>query len=68
MTIDLVDSYNQDRASLDLFAAKSYQKAEAAQKAGYFESEIVPVIVEGKAVTKDDGIRPGVTPEVKFNC
>ena len=57
-------SYNQNRATLDKFAASSFQKAEAAQKAGHFKSEIVPVIVEGKPVTKDDGIRSGVTSEV----
>jgi acetyl-CoA acetyltransferase len=47
-------SYNQNRATLDKFAASSFQKAEAAQKAGHFESEIVSVIVEGKPVTKEN--------------
>jgi len=57
----------------DEFAAKSYQKAAAAQKAGKFDEEIAPLTVkytdpktdEEKTVTvsKDDGIRPGVTFE-----
>jgi acetyl-CoA acetyltransferase len=61
----LTISYGQERAALDKFAALSFQKAEAAQKAGNFESEIVPVIVEGKVVKMDDSIRPEVTYEVK---
>lgn len=61
------------RAKQDAFAAKSYQKAAAAQKAGWFDEEIAPLKVkfedlktdEWKEITvaKDDGIRPGVTPE-----
>ncbi|KAL8705306.1 MAG: hypothetical protein Q9201_001552 [Fulgogasparrea decipioides] len=57
----------------DAFAAKSFQKAEAAQKAGKFEEEIVPMKVkwvdpktdEEKEilVDKDDGIRQGMTAE-----
>jgi acetyl-CoA acetyltransferase len=42
-----IASYNQDRTTPDKFAVSSYQKAEAAQKAGHFEFEIVPVTVEG---------------------
>ncbi|KAF2220922.1 3-ketoacyl-CoA thiolase peroxisomal A precursor [Elsinoe ampelina] len=55
------------RASQDAFAANSYQKAIAAQKAGLFDEEIAPLKVkwtdpktdETKEITvsKDDGVR-----------
>lgn len=64
---------NITRTSQDEFAAASYQKAEAAQKAGLFNEEIVPLEVkwedpksgEMKTITvkADDGIRPGMTAE-----
>eukprot|EP01065_Artemidia_motanka_P040525 TRINITY_DN509_c0_g1_i1.p2 TRINITY_DN509_c0_g1~~TRINITY_DN509_c0_g1_i1.p2 ORF type:complete len:439 (+),score=159.19 TRINITY_DN509_c0_g1_i1:65-1318(+) len=55
------------RAEQDAFALRSYEKALAAQAAGLFDCEIVPVTTnvkdkEGKkqrvTVTKDDGPRP----------
>ncbi|KAL5519206.1 hypothetical protein ACEPAH_889 [Sanghuangporus vaninii] len=62
------------REDMDAFAALSFQRAEAAQKAGVFESEIVPLTVpkhdpatgktETITVTRDDGIRYGTTKEV----
>ncbi|KAK9473970.1 Thiolase, N-terminal domain-containing protein [Dipodascopsis tothii] len=65
--------YNISRADQDAFAAASYGKAERAQKAGVFQSEIIPLKVkytdpktdEAKeiVVDKDDGIRYGVTAE-----
>jgi 3-oxoadipyl-CoA thiolase len=51
--------YGVDRAAQDLFALRSQQKAAAAQKAGIFAEEIVPV----KAVYEDEHIRPGTTLE-----
>ncbi|KAL0256330.1 3-ketoacyl-CoA thiolase with broad chain length specificity [Diplodia seriata] len=62
------------RAKQDAFAAKSFQKAEAAQKAGLFDEEIAPLdnilwqdpkTDEEKRirVAKDDGVRPGMTAE-----
>ncbi|KAF4554824.1 3-ketoacyl-CoA thiolase-like protein 2 [Elsinoe fawcettii] len=58
---------NVSRASQDAFAANSYQKAIAAQKAGLFDEEIAPLKVkwtdprtdETKEITvsKDDGVR-----------
>lgn len=65
---NVANNFHVDRARQDEFAAKSFQKAEAAQKAGKFESEIVPITYtddEGneRKVTKDDGIRQGVTKE-----
>lgn len=51
------------REDQDAFAASSYQKAEAAQKGGRFDSEIVPVTVGGKTVNRDDCLRYGVTAD-----
>jgi 3-oxoadipyl-CoA thiolase len=54
--------YEVDRASQDEFANRSHQRAVAAQKAGIFDAEIVPVEVPQKkgeplAVSKDEGPR-----------
>jgi acetyl-CoA acyltransferase 1 len=61
------------RSEQDTFAANSYQKALKAQESGLFDAEIAPLTVkftdpktdEDKTitVTKDDGIRPGITAE-----
>jgi acetyl-CoA acyltransferase 1 len=56
-------SYNISRESQDVFATRSFQKAEAAQKAGKFDSEITPVTVNGVTVTRDDCLRYGVTAD-----
>ncbi|KAJ5547987.1 hypothetical protein N7513_005221 [Penicillium frequentans] len=65
--------FNISREQHDKFAAASYQKAERAQKAGWFEDEIVPVKTQIKdpktgevkdvIVDRDDGIRYGTTAE-----
>ncbi|KAF9466250.1 Thiolase, N-terminal domain-containing protein [Collybia nuda] len=65
--------FNISREEQDAFAAQSFQRAERAQKAGYFAKEIVPFTVfqqdpttgERKrvTVTEDDGIRFGTTKE-----
>ncbi|KAK4056105.1 3-ketoacyl-CoA thiolase with broad chain length specificity [Microbotryomycetes sp. JL221] len=70
---NVAEKYGVDRKKQDEFAAKSFQKAAAAQKAGKFKDEIVPVTVkvvdpktdEEKEVTvsEDEGIREGVTAE-----
>jgi len=61
------------RKDQDAFAASSFQKAEKAQKEGLFDEEIAPITVKWTdpkteeektiTVTKDDGVRPGMTPE-----
>ena len=56
---------NLTRQEMDEFAAQSQQRAVRAQQDGTFDREIVPVITpSGQVVTKDDGPRPGTTPEV----
>ncbi|KAH7161395.1 3-ketoacyl-CoA thiolase [Dactylonectria macrodidyma] len=62
-----------DRAAQDKFAAASYQKALKAQAEGLFDQEIVPLTVKREdpktgetkeiTVSKDDGVRPGITAE-----
>jgi len=55
------------RDEQDAFAVASQNKAEAAQKAGRFKDEIVPVTIKGRKgdtiVDADEYIKPGVTLE-----
>ncbi len=52
------------REEMDAFAARSQQLAVARQEEGFFDSEIVPVILpDGTEVDRDDGPRPGTTVE-----
>ncbi len=64
---NIAEQWNLSREELDKFAAWSQQKAVAAQEAGKFDDEIVPVEVKKKKetilVTKDEGPRPGTTAE-----
>jgi acetyl-CoA acyltransferase 1 len=64
--------FNLARADLDKYSATSYQRAEKAQKSGWFDDEIVPIATKVKGpdgevkevtLTKDDGIRAGTTAE-----
>ena len=59
--------WNLSREELDAFAVKSQEKAAAAQAAGKFKDEIVPVEVKKKkevvVVDTDEGPRPGTTME-----
>ena len=48
------------REEQDEFAVQSQPRAVAAQEAGFFDREIIPVTTpDGDVVTKDDGPRPG---------
>ncbi|KXN80658.1 3-ketoacyl-CoA thiolase, peroxisomal [Leucoagaricus sp. SymC.cos] len=70
---NVAGDFNISRQIQDEFAAKSFQKAAAANKAGKFKDEIVPIktkIVDPKTekeveivVDWDDGIRDGVTAD-----
>ncbi|PPJ56975.1 hypothetical protein CBER1_00491 [Cercospora berteroae] len=59
--------FNITREQQDRYAAESYRRAEVAQKAGWFDDEIVPIkaTVDGKEVTltRDEGPRYGTTFE-----
>lgn len=64
---NLAKEYNVSRVEQDEFAAKSQNLADAAQKAGFFDEEIVPVSVTGRKetiiVSKDEYLKPGTTAE-----
>ena len=64
---NVAEQWGLTREQLDEFAATSQQKCEAAQKAGKFKDEIVPVEVKKKKETvivdTDEGPRPGTTKE-----
>jgi acetyl-CoA acetyltransferase family protein len=49
------------RAESDGFALRSHQRAVAAQNAGRFDSEIVPVRTRDAEVTRDEGPRPSTS-------
>ncbi|OAV99431.1 hypothetical protein PTTG_04510 [Puccinia triticina 1-1 BBBD Race 1] len=72
----VAEKYGIGRAALDEFSLSSHLKASAAMEGGLFEEEIVPIEVdyitqEGakvkKTVSKDEGVRPGLTLE-KLNA
>ncbi len=70
---NVAKDFHISRKVQDEFAAKSFQKAAAANKAGKFKAEIVPIkakVVDPKTnkeveiiVDQDDGVREGVTAE-----
>ncbi|MCA1819019.1 MAG: acetyl-CoA C-acyltransferase [Thermoplasmatota archaeon] len=65
---EVASRYNVPREDMDRWGVRSHNRAEAAQKSGLFDAEIVPVTVPdaaGKPVTvsRDEGIRAGSTLE-----
>lgn len=69
---NVAGDFGISREAMDAWAAQSHNRAERAQKEGIYDAEIAPVTVPQKQadgsrkdvkVTKDDGIRPGTTPE-----
>jgi acetyl-CoA C-acetyltransferase len=66
-TEDLVQKYQVTRDAQDRWAVRSQQRFGAAQAAGHFKSQIVPVEVPGKkgaiSFDKDEGNRPDTTLE-----
>ncbi|MFG6446127.1 acetyl-CoA C-acetyltransferase [Microbacterium sp. P07] len=62
------ERFGVTREAQDAVAARSHQRAAAAQEAGVFDDEIVPVEVPQRkgppvVVSLDEGIRPGTTIE-----
>lgn len=56
--------YHLSRQAQDAFAVESHKKAVAAQEAGHFTQEIVPIIMKGETVAQvDTCIRPSTTLE-----
>jgi 3-oxoadipyl-CoA thiolase len=69
---NVAEAYKVDRGSQDEFALRSQQRAAAAQKAGIFAEEIVPVKVAGpkgavRIVSEDEHLRPDTTLEALAN-
>jgi acetyl-CoA C-acetyltransferase len=64
-TAENVAEYKKvSRQEQDEFAVQSQHRAVAAQEAGFFDREIIPVTTpNGDVITKDDGPRPGTTLE-----
>lgn len=64
---NIAEQWKLTREELDEFAVNSQNKAVAAQEAGAFDKEIVPVMIKKKKETiefkKDEGPRPGTTME-----
>jgi 3-oxoadipyl-CoA thiolase len=64
---NVADDYQVSRADQDAFALRSQQKASAAQAAGFFAEEIVPVRIAHKkgetVVEHDEHLRPETTLE-----
>ena len=62
---NIADQWKISREEQDEFAVRSQNRAEAAQKAGKFDEEIVPVVIAGKkgdvVVDKDEYIKYGST-------
>ncbi|MCE3554727.1 thiolase family protein [Pseudonocardia sp. RS11V-5] len=63
----VAERWELSRAELDLHALDSHERAARAIDAGLFETEIVPVTVDGPdgpvVVDTDEGVRRGGTPE-----
>ncbi|HRY15862.1 MAG: acetyl-CoA C-acetyltransferase [Candidatus Competibacteraceae bacterium] len=65
---NIAQDFGISREEQDAFAAVSQQKAAAAQQAGYFKEQIVPVEIpqrKGKSIVfdTDEFVRPGTTAE-----
>lgn len=67
------NDFNISRHQQDEYAAESFRRAEVAQKAGWFDDEIVPILTKVKdpktgeekdvTLTRDEGPRYGTTAE-----
>jgi acetyl-CoA C-acetyltransferase len=61
---NVAERYDVSREDMDKYAQRSQEAAVAAQEAGFFDREIVPVeLPDGNTVSKDDGPRADSTYE-----
>ncbi|MEO3814869.1 thiolase family protein [Sphaerisporangium sp. B11E5] len=58
----LAEKFSVSRERQDAFAVRSHTLAAAAWDSGFYDDLVVPV--EGVDLPRDEGIRPGTTPEV----
>jgi acetyl-CoA C-acetyltransferase len=64
----VAEMYSVDREAQDVYAARSHQKAAAAEDAGAFDDEILPVVVAQKkgppvVVSRDESVRRDTSVE-----
>jgi acetyl-CoA acyltransferase len=59
----IAKKWNLSRTRLDEYSAQSHERAAAAQDAGAFIDQIVPVFTADDVVTADEGVRRGTTVE-----
>ncbi len=60
----IAQKWGFSRTRLDEYSATSHERAAAAQDAGAFDAQIVPVFTDdGAVVTADEGVRRGTTVE-----
>ncbi|MBJ7594782.1 MAG: thiolase family protein [Candidatus Dormibacteraeota bacterium] len=61
---EVADRYHVSREEQDEFAARSHRKAHAAQVAGSFDAEMVPLTLpSGRVIDSDEGVRPDASVE-----
>ncbi|HUY46227.1 MAG TPA: acetyl-CoA C-acyltransferase [Streptosporangiaceae bacterium] len=60
---NVAERHGVSRERQDEFALRSHQRAARAQDAGRFDAELVPVQVPSGTVSRDEGVRPGLTLE-----
>jgi acetyl-CoA acyltransferase len=61
----IAERWGVTRQECDEFSVESHEKAAAARSEGRFDAQIVSVTVpDGPAISRDEGIRPGTTPDV----
>ena len=60
---NVAERYGVSREEQDAYAQRSQERAVKAQRDGFFDREIVPLPVNGKQVSVDDGPRPNSTLE-----
>ncbi|MEE2057215.1 thiolase family protein [Rhodococcus artemisiae] len=60
----IAEKWGMSRTEVDEFSARSHARAAAAQDAGLFDAQIVPVTApDGTVISKDEGIRRGTSVE-----
>jgi len=58
---NVAERYQVSRERQDEFALRSHRRAARAQDDGRFDGEIVPVTTEAGGLSRDEGVRPGLT-------
>jgi acetyl-CoA acyltransferase len=59
----IAQKWELSRTRLDEYSVRSHQLAAAAQDAGAFDAQLIPVFTDGEPVVADEGVRRGSTVE-----